>query len=361
MSSEATSFPPEVRPGERIEVLFEELSELSGQRNAIDSRIVEIVAELDHNGLCGSTGVRSIPELVAWKTGVAPRNAKTIAAIAHRLEQFPHCAQGMREGRLSLDQVGVIAENAADGSDTHYAKLAAVATVNQLSTAVKLEPRPDPDPRPDVERSITKTIGPGERYTTFRIRLPRLEAAKFDTALQAHHDGQIADWKHDHDNPDGNPGGDEAPVSDKDVVPPFPNRVDAFMGLVDAGWATETARRPHGQHTTVVVHVDTDTPVASLHLGPLLTDDERQYLTCDATCEAWFQQGGRVIGSGRATRTVNRRLRRALEHRDHSCVIPGCGATRGLHAHHITHVRREARVFRSEVKDLRCSAVTAVG
>ncbi len=41
--------------------------------------------------------------------------------------------------------------------------------------------------------------------------------------------------------------------------------------------------------------------------------------------------------SGRATRTVSRRLRRALEHRDRSCAVPGCGATRGLHAHHIRH------------------------
>jgi hypothetical protein len=52
----------------------------------------------------------------------------------------------------------------------------------------------------------------------------------------------------------------------------------------------------------------------------------------------WFERAGRVIGSGRATRTVNRRLRRALEHRDHGCcVVPGCGATRGLQAHHIVH------------------------
>ncbi|MDA0250559.1 MAG: HNH endonuclease signature motif containing protein, partial [Actinobacteria bacterium] len=34
---------------------------------------------------------------------------------------------------------------------------------------------------------------------------------------------------------------------------------------------------------------------------------------------------------------INRRLRRALEHRDRACVVPGCGATRGLHAHHIRH------------------------
>ena len=52
---------------------------------------------------------------MAWKTGVSPRNAKTIAAIAHRIKDFPTCAAGMREGRFSLDQVGVIAEKAADG------------------------------------------------------------------------------------------------------------------------------------------------------------------------------------------------------------------------------------------------------
>jgi len=45
-----------VPPDQRLEVLFEELAELAGQRNAIDGRIVEIVAELDRDELCGSTG-----------------------------------------------------------------------------------------------------------------------------------------------------------------------------------------------------------------------------------------------------------------------------------------------------------------
>ena len=109
------------------------------------------------------------------------------------------------------------------------------------------------------------------------------------------------------------------------------------MELIATGWDAEVARRPHAQHTTVVVHVDVDKQVGALHLGPLLTDAERQYLSCDATCEVWFERAGRPIGAGRATRTVNRRLRRALEHRDRCCVVPGCGATRGLHAHHLRH------------------------
>ena len=104
-----------VLPNERLEVLFEELSELAGQRNAIDGRIVEIAAEMDRDKLCGATGARSIAALVAWKLGISSANAHTITTVAGRLEEFPRCAQGLREGRLSLDQVGVIAARAADG------------------------------------------------------------------------------------------------------------------------------------------------------------------------------------------------------------------------------------------------------
>ncbi|NOQ57534.1 HNH endonuclease signature motif containing protein [Mycolicibacterium fortuitum] len=317
---------PEALPTERLEGLFAELAELAGQRNAIDGRIVEIVAEMDRDELCGATGARSIKALVAWKTGIAPRNAETMVAIARRIDQFPRCVEGLRQGRLSADQVAVIAERAADGSDEHYAELAAVATVSQLRTAVKLEPRPEPKPEREPEHSITQTPSPDESHTTWRITLPRLESAKFEAALQAHHDGLVAEWRSDHDANDGAVG-----------APPLPTRVDAFMSLIETGWDTEAARRPHGLHTTVAVHLNLTDRIAALHLGPLLSDDERRYLLCDATCEVWFERQGQPVGVGRSTRTISRRLRRALEHRDRCCVVPGCGATRGLHAHHIVH------------------------
>ncbi|RAU98813.1 hypothetical protein DQP58_05020 [Mycobacterium colombiense] len=324
MSPPATAVSVEVRPKDRLEVLFEELAELTGQRNAIDGRIVEIVAEIDRDELCGITGARSVPALVAWKTGCSPANARTIATIAHRLAEFPRCAGGMRQGRLSADQVGVIAARAGTGSDEHYAQLAAVATVNQLRTAVRLEPRPAPEPRPEeLERSFTTTTT--EAGSCYRITLPHPEAAKFDAAVASHRDALIAEWKHDHDTGAG------------DQRPPVPGTVEAFMRLVEAGWDVEVARRPHGQHTTVVVHLDVEQPAAALHRGPLLSDADRQYLSCDATGEVWFERHGEVIGAGRATRLINRRLRRALEHRDRTCVVPGCGATRGLHAHHLRH------------------------
>ncbi|MEN4474308.1 HNH endonuclease signature motif containing protein [Mycolicibacterium cosmeticum] len=310
MSTAAASLEPK----ERLAVLFGEIGELCGQRNAIDGRLVEIIAEIERDDLAGMTGCRSIAALVAWKTGTTPRNAETITTVAHRLEDFPLCADGLREGRLSLDQVGVIAERAADGSDAHYAELALSATVEQLRTAIKLAPQPDSPPKPQPTPTITKTEH-GE-HTTYRITLPRLEAATLDAALKSRHDALIADHPGDHT--------------------PFPTQTDAFMSLVHAGWDTDAAARPHGQHTTVIVHVEVDQP-AALHLGPILTDSERRELLCDATCEVWFQRDGRPIGAGRTTRTISRRLRRALEHRDRHCAVPGCAATRGLHAHHIIH------------------------
>ncbi len=171
MSSTATSGAAVVSPAERVEVLFEELAELAGQRNAIDGRIVEIVAELDRDGLWGVTGARSVAGLVAWKMGCSSGNAHTIATVARRLPEFPRCARGMREGRLSLDQVGVIAGRAGEGSDAHYAQLAGVATVNQLRTALKLEPRPEPEPdfRPEPRPSITRSAD--EQFSCWRIKL----------------------------------------------------------------------------------------------------------------------------------------------------------------------------------------------
>ncbi|CAN5192758.1 HNH endonuclease signature motif containing protein [soil metagenome] len=333
MSTSATSLADAgADPKHRLEVLFDELAELTGHRNAIDARIVQIIAEVDHNRLWGNTGARSVAALVAWKTGVSPTRAKTIAAVAHRLQEFPRCAQAMAQGRVSLDQIGVLAQHAAPGSDAHYAQLIDTATVTQLRTAIALEPPPEPDtkpepeprPRPEPPRSITKTTD--HQSTTWHITLPHHDAAEFDAALTSHQDALVAAWKRDHaDTP-------------SETTPPFPTPVDGLLSLIRAGWDTDVAARPHGHRTTAVIHVDLDTRVSALHLGPLLSDDDRQYLLCDTTCEVWFERDGHVLGAGRETRTIHRRLRRALEHLYHfTCVVPCCGATRGLHAHHLTH------------------------
>ncbi|WP_156618063.1 DUF222 domain-containing protein, partial [Mycobacterium sp. 852013-51886_SCH5428379] len=100
MSSAAVSLVGRASPKDRLEVLFEEFAELSGQRNAIDGRLIDIIAEIDRDELWGITGARSVEALVAWKTGVTPRNAEVMVTVARRAEEFPRCTQALREGRL---------------------------------------------------------------------------------------------------------------------------------------------------------------------------------------------------------------------------------------------------------------------
>lgn len=333
----------EARPRDRLDVLFAELSELCGQRNVIDGRMVDLIAEIDRDELWGMTGAKTLSAMVAWKTGMALNNAQVMTAIAHRSETLPLCVEGLRDGRSSIDQVGAIATGAPDGSDAHYAELMPTYTVAQLRRAINLEPKPEPEIKPEIPRALVRQER--DASTTYKITLPRDEAATVDAALQSHLDALVNDWKHE--NPDAQAEDSEVPVPAESFdapapappagARPMPNLADAFMSVVEAGWDTEVARRPQGQRTLVALHVELKDRIASLHLGPVLSDADRRFLTCDATCEVWYERDGRLVGVGRATRTVNRRLRRALEHRDQCCVVPGCHATRGLHAHHVRH------------------------
>ena len=111
--------------------------------------------------------------------------------------------------------------------------------MTQLRTAIKLEPRPTPDRKPEPERSVRKTVGE-DTDTTYRITLPKLEAAKFDAAMDSHRDALVAEWKRDHAGDDDGDDGDvgevyggarhgENPEGPSVQVPPFPNAADALM------------------------------------------------------------------------------------------------------------------------------------
>lgn len=318
---------PELGQNARLDAVDEQLAELMGQRNVIDAEIVELVREAEEGELLGGTGCRSLEHWVAWKTGSSRRHAEALAAVARRGEAFPRCMEGFRSGTLSLDQMAVIAENAADGSDDHYAQFAESATVAQLRRAIGMAPKPkDPaGPKPEPETSLRKLTF--DEIAEYRLRLTPEQAARFDAALQSHLDALVAEWKRDH--------GSREEASEQ--APPFPTKVDAFMRLIEHGWDADVKARPHGHRTTVILHFDVESQIGTLHLGPALSEAERRYLSCDSLVETWFEKDGKPIGCARETREIPRRLRRALEHRHPTCAVPGCGSTHGLHAHHIWH------------------------
>jgi len=67
-----------------------------------------------------------------------------------------------------------------------------------------------------------------------------------------------------------------------------------------------------------------------------------------------------VLYLGRGKRLASKAQRLAMFARDRGCTAPECDVPFSrTQAHHTRRVRREARVFRSGVRDLRCAAVTA--
>ncbi|MCV7281665.1 hypothetical protein H7J88_18690, partial [Mycolicibacterium flavescens] len=65
-SATACGDAPAVSRVDRLLELYDRLAELCGQRNAIDAQVVEIVAEIDRDGLLGAApGVKSLKALVA--------------------------------------------------------------------------------------------------------------------------------------------------------------------------------------------------------------------------------------------------------------------------------------------------------
>jgi len=102
------------------------------------------------------------------------------------------------------------------------------------------------------------------------VRLPKVDGTAADAALRCHLDALVNEWK----AADG--ATDRDRQSNGVSVPPFPTLADAFIRLLEHGWDADATARPHGHRTTVVMHVDLESKVADLHLGPALTEAERR-------------------------------------------------------------------------------------
>jgi hypothetical protein len=161
-----------------------------------------------------------------------------------------------------------------------------------------------------------------------RAAVARLQGALLRTALEAARN-DLFHQRHPDAAPDARPKG----VTWHDAM--------VWMAEVTLNALDPEVRRGGraGDRFQVLVHIDrrhTD-PTATLHLGPLVPDTLARYLSCDATLSTIIWDGERLIGINPRERTVNDRLRRVIEQRDGRCRAPGCGQTRWLHIHHITH------------------------
>lgn len=312
--------------GPAIDAAEAELAEWAGVVNAAQGRMVAVVARALDEELWVQSGIASPAHWLTWRLGVSPAHARLLVRVARRHADLPVTMAALDAGELSLDQVEVIARHVPATHDRTVAEVAKEATVPQLRRALRRYSFAAGDPTTaalEADGTERRRVGFGatdDGRWLLHADLPADEGAVVEQALAAAH----------HDLFHG--AGGRADTEGAAQV----TWADALLAVAEGSLAAGAARLPGADRYRVHLHLETSG--LSLHLGDPLPDALRRLHTCDTTYVAVFEHEGRPIATAPARREISDRMRRAVEHRDGGCVVPGCDATRFLQIHHIVHV-----------------------
>ena len=139
-------------PFDALDALEARVAAVCGSLNVLHAELVELAAEAIETEAWAGGGVRSVEHWLAWQTGLSPRRAREVTAIARRRTELPVTMERFARGELAIDQVAPVMAHAASHNDAEVAEFATYATVSQLrSTLSRYRPAPEHDPTPDPE------------------------------------------------------------------------------------------------------------------------------------------------------------------------------------------------------------------
>ncbi|WP_426571984.1 hypothetical protein [Aquihabitans sp. McL0605] len=314
---------PDVDQMRRYDQICGEVAVVMGAVNVGHGRLVELARYAIDEGLTSGTGIQSPAHWVAWRSRVSLARAKDIVRLAARADEVPCAVAALVAGELTLDQAAMIARHVPAEFDESCTRFAKIATVSQLRKALPRYGFDKPE-KADTERRECAT-GTDDASWWLHGRLPEDQGAVVDQALRAKRDDLYRQRRADR------PEGTE--------VPPV-SLADALLALAEDALDAGGAARPGSDRYLVHAHLEAGpdgTLQLATHLGLPLPDHQRRLILCDCSLRGIVRDGLTPLGAGRKTRVINRRMRRAVEHRDGGCAVPGCGRTVGLEIHHIWH------------------------
>jgi hypothetical protein len=330
---------------------------LNSQHAALVDRVVVLLGD---ERLWAGEGMTSMSAWVAWRAGMSPAMARSVVAIAERVDELPASFEAFRRGELSLDQMAAIARNAPAWTDVQSRDYAILLTVTQLRHVLRKYPFPalDEDGRevPDADPDAPEPADnqPGDT----------------DADDEANSDAAADTEK----SPDSEP--EQSSVEeflslwqDDDGSFRLSGRLDADTGMILQAALDEARDRllQRGEFGAGLVEALVEMAQASLDsvadparrsrfrvnlfintdsgergmadaAGWNVPDAIRRYLTCNGTVTPVFLDNGLPVSVGRSQYVVPARTRTVIEQRDHGvCRVPGCDATLGLEVHHLIH------------------------
>ena len=330
----------ELSEGERLEA---ELAVVCGALNQVSARLVALTARaIESEGWAGA-GIRSVEHWLVLRAGLSPGRARQVVVMARRVGVLPVVMGQFAAGRLSVDQVAVVARHAPSQVEASVAELAVSASVPQLGRVLSryaFDPPtgddPDPEPAADADATSAERLVPGAVQVEpalaevgragerAELSMGTREGGRFELRFSAPADvGALV----------------EAAVSEaRDALfaagTPEVTWADALV-QVCARSLGSVVSRSRQESFRVYVHLDVEGGWLSgrARLPGHLVDK----LTCAGTVQPVWQQGGVPVSVGRALRIVPERTRRLVLDRDRGCRFPGCVARSHLEVHHVVH------------------------
>ncbi|MCB0977633.1 MAG: DUF222 domain-containing protein, partial [Acidimicrobiales bacterium] len=338
------------------EAIESRVAEVVGVVHGGHGALVGLAAEALEGRLWEGFGIHSPAQWPAWKSGLSIRVARQLVRVARRRTELPVAVGALEAGELSLDQIHLIAAHVPAAYDEAATELARVTTVAQLERVLPRyawddgpasaaegdassgdrdgdvsddSPDDDPDERGsgpgsegDAEASpLAGDAGSGDDVGTapggyrcggvdggsgweecrrggwwftedgfgrLSASLPPDEAMLVDAALKAARADLLSDWRAE--------SGGDGPA-------PWFNEADALMHIVRAYLAHGRAGGASTDRFLVHAHLEQHpdgTPVMRSHLGPVLPDVLRRYLSCDCDVRPVWEVHGVPLSAGRS-------------------------------------------------------------
>ena len=313
--------------------LDERVGEIAGARNAADAAAVDLVVDVIESGAWEGQGLASAAGWVAWKFGITRHRAHMFCAIAKRRRELPTAVGFFGEGRLSFEQMHLVAKHCPAEFESSVANFAQFATITQLSKTLRSYSFGDaaghagecdqpPEPKPS---RASLSFDPDGRFR-FTAQGDAEQGARLRAALNQYHPRLVGERSNDDDT--------------------FPSTFDAFMALVDSSVDADLSTSRRHRHRTLL-HIDAETLAEwavggrtprrrpRLHLGPVVDRATTELLTCEGDITMLLTRFGQPLRLGRSSRVVPSWLRNVIIDRDGGCRV--CGTTRNLDIHHVVH------------------------
>ena len=325
---------------ETLEVLADEIAELSAHLDAATARLLDLIREFDaREGW--NNGFRSCAHWLSWLVGLDLGAARERVRVARALGTLPRIARALAGGEVSYAKVRAITRVATPETEERLLAVAQAGTAMHVERIVRGWRRVDriAEARETARQHTSRALHvyqDDDGTVTLRGRLAPEVGALVLRALTAARETLYPLRATTPDQLPNDPA-HERPTCEQ-------QQADALALLAETALHHELDPGTTGERYQVVVHVDApalnDPDHAGqsvLEAGPHVSAETSRRLACDASLVVMrHDEDGRLFEVGARTRTIPPALRRALQHRDRGCRFPGCGVPFG-DGHHVRH------------------------